>query len=477
MPLPRPSGRFLVLFWLPLLLLVLGLGLTWRNTKLAADSVQAQAGQMLAVRQRALATLLETQRVLLLESSRLLVASPLQDVSQFRGRASALMARHPMLQSVELIRRVPEHRGPDTEVGIPAPHSGASQFHRWGENPAAEPVEPRPGDLIVQWSLGRDGIGEPGVGMGLLATSVPHWQQALAGAHRQQTVTATPARAVALGTGSDQLIRLFLPVTRNELLSLSFPPERWLGALYGGYYSPDIQLTVHDLSQHTKTPLYQQLVEGEPMADQALRTEVAIGDRYWMLASVPTRNLFGRASAGLRQQLWWSGLGFALLVSLLLCWPIVRGWQLRQTLRQCQNEQLQLAQNFANLEVEKTILHQALEESGQRSRDLIGLAGGFIAEVDEQLRIGFISDQVAELLDQAPAEMVNQRFDELVTPPYRDNFLATLKASREERGFARIDLELQGNNAPPLPVSLRLKALANPVHGCVGYRISALPRH
>ncbi len=476
MPLPRPSGRLLALFWLPLLLLMLGLAATWRNTLVAAASVEAQTAQMLAVRQQALATLLETQRILLLESSRLVVAAPLQEFSQFRLRANALMTRHPMLQSVELIRQGPAQRGPDNEHQAADQHANDGQFHRWGDD-ASAPVAPQPDDLVVQWSLGRDGIGEPGVGRGLLASSVPHWQQALTGARQQQAVTTTPTRTVPLAGGSDQLVRLFLPVAHNELLSLSFAPDRWLGALYGGYYNPDIQLTVHDLSQHSKIPLYQQLVEGEPMTDQALRTEVAIGDRYWMLASVPTRGLFTRASAGLRLQLWWSGLGFALLVALLLSWPILRGQQLRQTLSQIQSEQRQLAQQLANLDVEKTILHKALTESGQRSRDLIGLAGGIVAEVDEQLNIGFISDQISELLDQAPAEMANQRFDTLVAPPHRENFLATLKAAREEQGVARIDLELLRNSDPPLPVSLRLKALTDPVHGCVGYRISALPRH
>ncbi|MDX1756934.1 MAG: CHASE domain-containing protein [Marinobacter sp.] len=477
MGLSRPSGRLLALFWLPLLLLAIGLGLTWHNATTAANSVQAQTEQMLAVRHRALATLLKDQLDVLLESSRRVIASPLRDGSDFRQRARALMERHAMLQSVELIRQVPHDLRLQTEARIAGEQLEGGLFHHWEQDPATEPADSQANYLIVHWSHTRDGIGERGVAMGLLATSVPHWRQPLATARQQQTVATTSVRTVPLNGGSNQLVRLFLPVSANELLSVSFSPDRWLGSLYGSYYDPDIQLTVHDLSHHSKTPLYQHRVDNGPLSDQVLRTEVAIGDRYWMVATEPTLALFSEASAGLRRQLWLSGLAFALSAALLLCWPILRNRQLRSELERYQSQYQQLEQRFANLDVEKTILHQALDESGQRTRDLVSLAGGFVAELDEHLRIGFISDQVSDLLDRPPSEMANRPFDELIAPHYRENFLATLKAAREDRHVERIDLELQLDDRSPLPVSLRLKAQTDPVHGCVGYRLSALPRH
>ncbi|MDX1456900.1 MAG: PAS domain-containing protein [Marinobacter sp.] len=476
MSLTWPSGRFLVLFWLPILLLVLGWGLTWHNVRIAAVSVQSQTEQLLAVRQRGLATLLEDQLRLLLASSRNLISNRLDTSEQFRRQAVTFLNRHPTLHSVELIRRVPAELRPMVEEQLAEEHPQGGRLQQWGQ--AADTAIPAlPDYLIVRFSHSQDGRGEPGVVPGLLANSVPHWRQALTAAAQQQRVTATSVRAVTRNGDATQLVRLFVPVPNNQLLSLSFQPERWLGALYGGYYDSDIQLTVHDLSHHSKTPLYQHLVNGELLSAQALRTEVAVGDRYWMVASVPTENLFAEASAAARRQLWLSGLAYALLASLLLCWPLARGRRLRRDLESSQDEHQQLEQRFANLEVEKTILHQALEESGQRARDLVGLAGGFIAELDEQLRIGFISDQVSELLDQPPAEMANRSFGDLVTPAYRDNFQATLKAAREERRVERIDLELLLNDQPAIPVSLRLKALIDPVHGCVGYRLSAVLRH
>ena len=132
---------------------------------------------------------------------------------------------------------------------------------------------------------------------------------------------------------------------------------------------------------------------------------------------------------------------------------------------------------IANFQVEKSILRQALNDSEQRSRDLVALSGAVIWELDENGRIGFVSTQIAELLDRAPADLVGQPLEELVAPAFQDNFRRALAAARNDSSIERIDLPLlHRDQEAEVPVVLRVRALKDPVHGLSGFRVSTLQR-
>ncbi|CAN0570898.1 unnamed protein product, partial [Ectocarpus sp. 12 AP-2014] len=134
-------------------------------------------------------------------------------------------------------------------------------------------------------------------------------------------------------------------------------------------------------------------------------------------------------------------------------------------------------QQLDNNQVEKSILRQALNDSEQRSRDLVALSGAIVGELDEQGRIGFVSAEVAEWLQRAPADLAGTRFEELVSARSQPNLQRTLEAARSEKALQRIDLDLlsAGPEANAVPVTLRVLALQDPLHGFTGYRLSARP--
>lgn len=254
------------------------------------------------------------------------------------------------------------------------------------------------------------------------------------------------------------------------------PPASWLPVILGDTLPDELGLRIDTLQRHSKIPLLQLQAEGHLDPTLALRTELQPGNHHWMLTTVPTSALLGRAATQARTRTWMVGLALTLVaagLALLLCRRL--HGQHRRIL-ELEGREQGADQQINNLQVEKTILRQALNDSEERSRDLVTLSGALIAELDENGVIGFISAQSATLLAQAPADLAGQQFLDLVTPPFRDNFQRTLKAARHDNQAQRIDLDLRVRNRDvPLPVSVRIKALKDPVHGLLGYRLSASP--
>ena len=98
-----------------------------------------------------------------------------------------------------------------------------------------------------------------------------------------------------------------------------------------------------------------------------------------------------------------------------------------------------------------------------------------ICELDEKALTGYISPQVVELLNKAPADLAGTPFEQLVDPTYVENFLRTLQASRQERQIQRIDLKLLDADDRQVSVTLRVLALQDTLHGFSGYRLSLQP--
>lgn len=252
--------------------------------------------------------------------------------------------------------------------------------------------------------------------------------------------------------------------------------QTWLQSVFSEVLPPSMGVRVDTLARHTKRPLLQIRTEGPIDPTLALRTEVTSEHFRWMLTTVPARALLDQAATTASRNVWLAGAGLTLIATLL---ALVLCRRLHTRTRQVSELERQGAsaeQQITNLQVEKSILRQALNDSEQRSRDLVALSGAVIGELDETAYIGFISPQIAELLERAPADLVGQPFERLVAPPCRENFRRALTAARADQTVERIDLPLcHGSGESTVNVALRIRALKDPVHGLSGFRLSALP--
>jgi len=248
----------------------------------------------------------------------------------------------------------------------------------------------------------------------------------------------------------------------------------WLENLFAGNRPGDLGLRIDTLERHSKRPLLKIPANAEFVPALVLRTEVEAGPNRWILTSVPLQPFIAPARA--RNSVWVAGV---LLSTLAALPPLLLSRRLQVQARHIRKLEQQASgalHQISNLRVEKGIIRQALNDSEERSRDLINLSGAVIWELDESGHIGFASPQVADLLNLAPADLAGQSFETLIEPGSRANYRLTLQAARTERSVARIDLNLlTSKQARPIPVTLRIRALDDPLHGLAGYRMSALP--
>lgn len=165
--------------------------------------------------------------------------------------------------------------------------------------------------------------------------------------------------------------------------------------------------------------------------------------------------------------------GFAAVVCALVTFRWQRQTKISAAVRKelrSQNQQL------GNMQTEKRILRKALNDSEQRSRDLVCLSGGIICELDELGRAGYVSAGAADLLGFAPAELAGVALESLVSETDRDAFDQTLKAARQEQQLQCADLELVDADQRPVPATLRVLVLHDTLHGFSGFRLSVQPR-
>ncbi|MEX2474126.1 PAS domain-containing protein [Marinobacter sp.] len=251
----------------------------------------------------------------------------------------------------------------------------------------------------------------------------------------------------------------------------------WLASVFPAPSRNQMAIRVDTLERHSKTPLFQagtpHLLDGS----QALRSEVNLPGHRWLITTMPDRSSLVSNITRTRNAVWLAGLLITLTgvaLTLVLC---ARVHRLRTELSKQAWVIEKLEGHRDSSQVEKSILRQALNDSEQRSRDLVVLAGAIIGELDEQGCIGFISADVADWLEQAPADLANSRFEDLVSPDYRANLHRALEAARRERQVQRIDLNLApaSGSEQVIPVTMRVLALRDPLHGFTGYRFSAQP--
>lgn len=253
------------------------------------------------------------------------------------------------------------------------------------------------------------------------------------------------------------------------------PTDVWLQALFDNTLPESLGIRIDTLERHTKIPLLEIRANGSVDPTRALRTEVSPMNQSWMLTTLPAPAMLEDAARASRRTVWTTGVALSALVGFLALSLNRRLY--RQALRIDALEQRQTGADhqLTNLQVEKTILRRALNDSEQRSRDLVALSGAVIWELDENGRIGFVSPQIAGLLDRAPADLVGMAFGELVPDDFQDKFSRTLAAARTDSSIERMDIPLiHRDREHQVPVVLRVRALKDPIHGLSGFRMSAL---
>lgn len=280
----------------------------------------------------------------------------------------------------------------------------------------------------------------------------------------------TPRISLSLENDRQQVIGLLRHAGDRLWLALVVDPTALLKSLAG---APDTALDIiriHDLDQHSKSPLFETGAGAGPNHLQQ-RSELSVGNRTWLLT---TRAHPGELTPGARrswQLVWLTGLTVTLLFA-LACYLLGRRISRLQSgdLHHRQRRQ-ELDQQLGNLRVEKNIIRQALDESEQRTRDLVELSPDITAELDEAGHIGFISGQVADRLGRAPADLAGQPLNGILSEASRQAFTGTLEAARQEHTIQSADITLLNHDSEEVRATLRILALRDAVYGCTGYRL------
>lgn len=465
-----PRQHLLPWLWLPVL--VAGLALTWLLANQASQHNERLMGHVLTEQHRGVMALLNQNVAHLMTAGHLLAHPAPAAEAEFRARSRQLLDRSPGLTAVEYIQTVGQAQRQQLEQTLSRELGREVMLSTWDSRQTV-PAPPAEQYLVVRWAEGSPGQSAV---PGLVADTVPHWQNALLRSLTQDVVATTSRTDLQRNGGHASALRVFLPAGEGALVSLAVAPSPWLGNILADSHFGSVEVSVHDLSQHVKTALLTLPAQGEAVPDQALRSELLFGDRQWMVTTTPTLAFLKQGSGELQQRVWLAGLaltGVTAAALALLGRRLRQAWRHRE-LAEAQGARLQ--QRLDNAQVEKNILRQALENSEQRSRDLVALSGGFVCELDERQRVAYLSSQAGDLLDRAPTDLAEQPFQVLVAPSDQDRFQATLQAARRDRTVARVDLHLLDAADDPVPVTLRVAAVTEPISGCTGYRLTGQAR-
>jgi PAS domain S-box-containing protein len=253
-------------------------------------------------------------------------------------------------------------------------------------------------------------------------------------------------------------------------LALVVDPAALLNSLAG---APDTTLDairIHDLDQHSKEPLFETGSSGESDVMQQ-RSELSVGNRTWLLTTDARTGELAPGAQRSWQSVWLTGLTVTGLFA-LACYLLGRRIsRLQSGNRQCLQELEEQSQQLGNIRVEKNIIRQALEESEQRTRDLVDISPDITAELDESGRIGFISSQVADELGRAPADLDGQPLSKLLAESHRQAFTGALEAARQEHNIQSADIRLLDREGNEVSAKVRILSLRDAVYGCTGYRL------
>ncbi|WP_328189010.1 CHASE domain-containing protein [Marinobacter sp. OP 3.4] len=477
----QASGRHVYRWWLiPVLVLVGGILLTAFIAPRTLVPVRALITDVTEARHERLHDILALRLDDTLKSARALTA---RSPRAFSTQASAFLDTHPEIRGLELLTRVSHAHRPMVERRLSEQSGQFIRFANWVGSFNSQVAGPADHYLIIRQALPPEDTGA--ASLGLVATSVPHWRNALLKAREDNQVTATTVTSMRRNGDEQRAMRLFVPLGQQgegdtgatRLIALVIDPQQWLEQLLMGVHDPRWQLEIHDISQYARRPLASLQASGIPAgAEATIRSTLAIGSRQWMLSTKPSRAWMNNLRHQVLWPAWMTGLAVTLLATALTAWAIWLMLRTNRLLDRRTRRTRHLGQQLDNTRLEKNILHHSLQESDRRTRDLIELGAGIFAELDEGRHIGYISPQAATLLDIPSTELMGKALDILFPEDCQMDLTMAFDAARRDHSVQRLDTRVTTRDGNPLPVALRIKALKDPLSGCSGYRVSLMPR-
>lgn len=473
----KPEGRSLHI-WLPGLVLIIGLLCTAIIDHQVDRSLSQQRMALLESHHQHYTDVVQQaiqSRVHTLDLMAAGLGASDDPQTSFQTQADRLLRRLPDVINLDRIVQVNDGERKRMEQQLSSASGQSITFGDWQSSGDTRPSNTQPRYQVVTQVAGR---GKNSVSLGLVAPSVPHWRQPMDSAQQHDKVSATAQTQIQRNGENQSAVRLFravddgAPAGERALISLAFSPDALLHEALPNRTAPGLQVTVFDLDQHLKTPLYATPSLIQPQHPQALRSAISLADREWILTTTPDANFADESRQRIQQVVWLVGVLTSIGAALLTLW-------LSRRVKRASEEQERLSQTLQaeeqiveNARIEKTALKQALQDSEQRSRDLVAIAGGCVAELDEQGRIGFISAQTVDLLNRPPADLQNQLLTDLMLDEDRPRFEQGLTASREERQVVRLDLQMLDSDDRTVPVTARIKPVVDTLTGCSGFRLS-----
>ena len=477
----QTSGRPVYLWWLlPVLVLVSGLVLTALIAPRSLLTVDRLINDLSATHHEQLNRTLG-RRI----SDTMAAATELADADgpSFQGRARRFLERFPDVTGVEQLARIRHAQRPMIEKRLSEQSGQFVRFAIRDGRSVTKVAGPSDQYLIIRQAHYQSATGASDASLGLVATSVPHWRGALKKALDEDRIAATTLTQLHRNGDNQSALRVFVPAATAKqtdvvrLVSLVLRPDAWLSRNLAKLHDSRWQVELHDISQYARHPMASMPASGAPASDvAATRSTLTVADREWMLSTTPAAGWLDDIRQQVLWPAWLTGLAITLLASVLTLWAVWLTLRTERVLGKRTRRARHLGQQLDNTRVEKNILHHSLQESDRRTRDLIELGAGIFAELDEGRHIGYISPQVATLLEIPSTDLMGKRLDSLFSNDGQANLTMAFDAARQEHAIQRLDTEVINRDGTRLAVALRIKALKDPLSGCSGFRVSLTPR-
>ncbi|GGY85751.1 CHASE domain-containing protein [Marinobacter zhanjiangensis] len=476
----QTSGRPFYLWLLPVLVMLSGLILTALIAPRSLLTVERLIDDLSATHHEQLNRALSRRISDTLAATKELAGA---DEAPFPDKASQLLERFPDVAGLELLTQVSHARRPMIEKRLSEQSGQLVRFATRDDRFATGVADVSDQYLIIRRARYQSETGSADSSLGLVATSVPHWRGALKRALDENRTAATTLTKLHRNGDDQTALRVFVPASRPpqteeaRLVSLVLRPEAWLHQNLANLHDPRWQVELHDISQHARHPIALMPAAGMVASDVApTRSTLSVADRKWMLSTIPAAGWLENMKQQVLWPAWLTGLTITLLASALTLWAVWLTLRTERLLGRRTRRARRLGQQLDNTRVEKNILHHSLQESDRRTRDLIELGAGIFAEVDEGRLIGYISPQVATLLEIPSTDLMGKRLDSLFSGNSQMDLAMAFDAARQDHAIQRLDTEIINRDGTALPVALRIKALKDPLSGCSGFRVSLTPR-
>ncbi|MFW5824901.1 MAG: CHASE domain-containing protein, partial [Marinobacter sp.] len=406
------------------------------------------------------------------------------DLQTFTRQADRFLRAFPEVSGLELLSAVSDDQRPMVERQLSEQADQFVRFTHWTGPFESQPAGEADQYLVIRQSVLQDNAGAGVASLGLVATSVRHWRDALEKALQENRATATTVTSLQRNGGEQRAARVFVPVTAgnggkddSRLIAVVLRPQVWLEQQLEGIHDPRWQVKVHDNSQYARQSLASLPASSPPsLTLPAMRSTVTLADRQWMISTRPGTDWIDHLEQQALWPAWLVGLTVTLLATGLSAWASWQMIHLRRLLLRRTRRTRRLGQQLDNTRVEKNILQHSLQESDRRARDLIELGAGIFAELDEGRHIGYLSPQTATLLNIPSTELVGMPLDALFPDEEKRELAMTFDAARRDQGIQRLDTAVVTREGETLPVALRVRALKDPLSGCAGFRVSLTPR-